>query len=567
MHGGKGTFQNYNADQKTAIKALPETADPNDYYLFFTDCYNRLDTAGNTSKEAVNGYMPVGRHYGFIYNEYTNARTIAHELGHGTNSLHHTFSAESETFRTTEKTDNLMDYNGGDYLNHRQWQWSHEKHRNVLGFLDDEEESEANILPFIYWLGHNKLGGKYISDELEGKIDDHLDMFKAGYAKHSDWMNGRDKTINNDYAEWSVESNDIVPQVWLSIKASESTDVELHANRVYSCGEIIVTATKERFVLYSKEEARFRRVNLYSFVENAKLSNYKIKELSDLENNKRVKAGYYDFGDKFIVIAFFSEDGSLDLVLQVIANENDSDMASLAEDWVRSLLMTPCDIQEFVEDKMVVTKAVEKAVESTLSLIDNNTQIAACNLCTRAAFYYATGDSILFPKEGAQINISDGTIKNVFTLRGRISGSGLAKNIIEDFESGLLDDSFEILEKNGQESEEEYWKRVQNMVDNGAKIIGTYKKNHVFMVVPGGLCRVIDNSAHTEGGKLLEYYNTNPSFESGDKYGFSFASRNVSYVLRILECGVGVKQSNVAIYANMDYKNLIKNVKLYKYKK
>ena len=170
VHGGKGTFQNYNTDQKAAIKALPETAAPNDYYLFFTDCYNRLDTAGNVSPEAVNGYMPVGRHYGFIYNEYTNARTIAHELGHGTNSLHHTFSAESETFRTTEKTDNLMDYNGGEYLNHRQWQWSHEKHRNVLGFLDDEEESEANILPFIYWLGHNNIGGKYLSDEQEEKM-------------------------------------------------------------------------------------------------------------------------------------------------------------------------------------------------------------------------------------------------------------------------------------------------------------------------------------------------------------------------------------------------------------
>ena len=42
--------------------------------------------------------------------------SVAHELAHGTNSLHHTFSAESETFRTTEKTDNLMDYNGGEIL-------------------------------------------------------------------------------------------------------------------------------------------------------------------------------------------------------------------------------------------------------------------------------------------------------------------------------------------------------------------------------------------------------------------------------------------------------------------
>jgi hypothetical protein len=142
VHGGKGTFQNYNEDQKTAIKALPETADQNDYYLFFVECSDRLDTAGNVSKEIVNGYMPVGRHYGFIYNEYTNARTIAHELAHGTNALHHTFSPESETFYTTKETDNLMDYNAGKTLTHTQWQWSHEKHRNVLGFLDDEGESE-----------------------------------------------------------------------------------------------------------------------------------------------------------------------------------------------------------------------------------------------------------------------------------------------------------------------------------------------------------------------------------------------------------------------------------------
>ena len=38
-----------------------------------------------------------------------------------------------------------MDYNGGTHLNHRQWQWSHEKQRNILGFLDDEEDSEAKM--------------------------------------------------------------------------------------------------------------------------------------------------------------------------------------------------------------------------------------------------------------------------------------------------------------------------------------------------------------------------------------------------------------------------------------
>ena len=100
-----------------------------------------LDDEGNPTSDIIGGYMPVGRHYGFIYNEYTNPRNIAHELAHGTNALHHTFLPESETFYTTSKTDNLMDYNGGTTLTHTQWQWSHEKLRNVLGFLDGEGES------------------------------------------------------------------------------------------------------------------------------------------------------------------------------------------------------------------------------------------------------------------------------------------------------------------------------------------------------------------------------------------------------------------------------------------
>ena len=95
--------------------------------------------SGAKTNEVVSGYMPVGRHYGFIYNQYDNARTIAHELAHGALSLSHTFSDSSESYLGQRgTTDNLMDYNGGTALNHIQWQWAHETHRNILGFLDDE---------------------------------------------------------------------------------------------------------------------------------------------------------------------------------------------------------------------------------------------------------------------------------------------------------------------------------------------------------------------------------------------------------------------------------------------
>lgn len=70
--------------------------------------------------------MPSGRHYWLKCIE-------------NIDSLHHTFEEETETFYADkESTDNLMNYNDGTFLTHTQWQWAHEKHRNVPGFLDDE---------------------------------------------------------------------------------------------------------------------------------------------------------------------------------------------------------------------------------------------------------------------------------------------------------------------------------------------------------------------------------------------------------------------------------------------
>ena len=56
----------------------------------------------------------------------------------------HTFSDESESYHAPQgTTPNLMDYSGGTDLNHLQWQWMHESHTNLLGFLDDESEGES----------------------------------------------------------------------------------------------------------------------------------------------------------------------------------------------------------------------------------------------------------------------------------------------------------------------------------------------------------------------------------------------------------------------------------------
>ena len=90
--------------------------------------------------------------HGFIYDNPTS-KYVAHVpmaigIGHGApdshrDALHHTFSDESESYHAPQgTTPNLMDYSGGTALNHLQWQWMHESHTNLLGFLDDESEGE-----------------------------------------------------------------------------------------------------------------------------------------------------------------------------------------------------------------------------------------------------------------------------------------------------------------------------------------------------------------------------------------------------------------------------------------
>ncbi len=366
VHGGSGVVGVYNTDQKSAIDKL-KAAQPIDNetcYLFLVECgtVNQLDS--NDNKQAVGGYMPRGYQYGFIYNQYDNARTIAHELCHGAFHLAHTFD-ESDFVAPEGATDNLMDYavSQPTRLNHWQWKDVHQPKSVRFKWLQDEEGAESNAFAFIYWLGHADWGGKYISDDLEDKIDDCLDVLKFGSSKHYKWSDIKirysDNTIDT-YAEWSVEKSAEVPQIWQSIRDKEATNFKLKANRIYSWSGNVVMSTKALFKDGSEEAARFMYVNIYSFVDDVSLSDYKIKSLSDLGNNTRVKAGFYDYWDgEFFVIAFFSQDGSLDMIIQVPTIGGEA--ASVAEDWVKVLLMSPAK-----------TKAGEKSLEE-LKKIDELT--------------------------------------------------------------------------------------------------------------------------------------------------------------------------------------------------
>lgn len=85
-----------------------------DAYVLFV-----IDGFGDVS---VDGYMPYGRRYGFI-KAGSAAKTYAHELGHGSFGLQHTFPAVAQG-----TTINLMDYGGGKNIAGWQWDWMREGH-------------------------------------------------------------------------------------------------------------------------------------------------------------------------------------------------------------------------------------------------------------------------------------------------------------------------------------------------------------------------------------------------------------------------------------------------------
>ena len=209
----------------------------------------------------------------------------------------------------------------------------------------------------------------------------------------------------------------------------------------------------------------------------------------------------------------------------------------------------------------------EQAIKDAINAVGNNSN-PACNICTRAAFYYVIGDPVLFPKKGSCLDeLATCNSANPNFKKGLINNEGSATDIVSDLadcKTNELKNYFTEEVKLETETYEEFWKRLQAKTDQGTIIIGTYKTNHVFMVVAGGIYEVVNNIEHTDGRYLDEKYKQKPILEQSDKYGFSFATRGITKVPRILECGVTVKSSNAPLYANMDYNGALL-IKWYKY--
>ena len=146
LMGESGLLANYTGEQRNIIDELKSQVNynPNTYYLL---------VFGNDIQpsRAVDGFMPLKRQYGFVFNPNgsteenfgSQIKTMAHELGHGIFGLEHPFTQ----FETPEgATDDwLMDYVTGTRIPHTDWAQIHNPGFQLYIFQDDED-GESTIV-------------------------------------------------------------------------------------------------------------------------------------------------------------------------------------------------------------------------------------------------------------------------------------------------------------------------------------------------------------------------------------------------------------------------------------
>ena len=120
-----GDLSTYSPEQNAVIAKFTTNRKPkeNTYYIFLVN-----DDTGN------HGYMRLGGQYGFVYS--TNARTIAHELGHGIFKLEHPFKGKNAD---KGKTTALMDYNQGQDFFYRDWKQINDPKVKLYAFQGQKE--------------------------------------------------------------------------------------------------------------------------------------------------------------------------------------------------------------------------------------------------------------------------------------------------------------------------------------------------------------------------------------------------------------------------------------------
>ena len=194
-----GDLSTYSPEQNAVIAKFTTNRKPkeNTYYIFLVN-----DGTGN------HGYMRLGGQYGFVYS--ANARTIAHELGHGIFKLEHPFKGKNAD---KGKTTALMDYNEGQDFFYRDWKQINDPKVKLYAFQKQSEgEQISDILLLSRFIENIKAHSfkpnyDYAVKELSDETINFLPEVTLRFSKLEDsgfYSSGKIKTTDGDELNLSL---------------------------------------------------------------------------------------------------------------------------------------------------------------------------------------------------------------------------------------------------------------------------------------------------------------------------------------------------------------------------
>lgn len=189
----------YNDEQKQLVNAVKK------HSKYKNDTYYILVFGDISPSRSIAGFMPLQRQMGFVFSGTGDeegkggdkGKVLAHEIGHGIFALQHPFSQYGEDMR--EKTDWLMDYNGGTNLPHMHWA---QIHNPDLKFYIFQDEEDGEYGAFEYLVGQNVVPNLFINNIPDFKGNTISFVSSAGKIITIP-STASDITFNNNGALWA----------------------------------------------------------------------------------------------------------------------------------------------------------------------------------------------------------------------------------------------------------------------------------------------------------------------------------------------------------------------------
>jgi hypothetical protein len=338
---GSSLFSTLTDDMKAINSAYMQSGD------YKSDAVTLFIIGNVSGNENITGDMPRGKQFGYLFKG-SDARTIAHEIGHGVFKLEHPFDRLGRnSFTKGELSHCLMDYGEGREFCKLEWDAINAPGL-VIGMFETDDASQLAIWGGITWIG-DILGG-LATDNQEKEIEKTQALFDHLYDNYADYFEkSKADNINVtkvEYKDWSIRksshSGKIAKSIYSKFNVKQDNTINLHEKGIYV----------ENYEL----EGKSYQVAVYSAKSTVDLKNDKIrlKGYKELAKHTYVKAGYTK---KYGIIVLYDESKKFQLLLQISDGDNPE---KVAEQWLNYLAIVVASDEQKEYDKSIWDKIKDK---------------------------------------------------------------------------------------------------------------------------------------------------------------------------------------------------------------